>query len=61
MVIIEIISTTKLNQGKAYVPKRIRDTLHIKDDDHIVWSIDNNGYVIVSNPKTDENILSGIY
>lgn len=56
MGIIEIINTTKLNQGKAYVPKRVRQILGLKNEDYIVWSVDNNGNIIVTNSKTRNGI-----
>lgn len=57
MPIIEIINTTKLNQGKAYVPKRVRDILKIEDGEHLAWCVDNNGQIVITNSKIDLNLF----
>lgn len=47
MVVIEVIQVTKINQSKAFIPKRVRQLLGIDSGDYILWAVNEKGDIIV--------------
>jgi AbrB family looped-hinge helix DNA binding protein len=58
---MNIIATTKIYNGRVYLPKEVRKKLKLKDGDRIIVSINTQNQIVLDKNREEKKIKTNVY